>query len=49
MNISISRDGVEIREWTEGEVREFYKEGRLIATDCYWKEGMSDGIGLGVS
>jgi hypothetical protein len=47
MNISISRDGVEIGEWTEGEVRDFYKEGRLIATDCFWKEGMSEWDSLG--
>lgn len=41
MNISISRDGVEIGEWTEEEVRALYKDGRLVATDFYWREGMS--------
>lgn len=41
MNISISRDGAEIGEWTEEEVRVFYSEGRLVPTDLYWKEGMT--------
>ncbi len=41
MNISISRNGVEIGEWTEDEVRALYKDGRLVATDHYWREGMS--------
>jgi hypothetical protein len=45
--ISISRDGVEIGEWTEEEVRSLYKDGELIATDCYWKEGMSEWKELG--
>lgn len=39
--ISISRDGIEIGEWTETEVRGFYQEGRLVDTDCYWTEGMT--------
>jgi len=42
MNISISRDGTEIGEWTEEEVRSFYQEGRLIDTDLYWMSGMSE-------
>jgi hypothetical protein len=42
MKISISRDGVEIGEWTEEEVRVFYSEGRLAAKDHYWKEGMTE-------
>lgn len=40
MNISISRDGVELGDWTEEEVRTFFNEGRLVGTDCYWREGM---------
>jgi hypothetical protein len=46
MNISVSRDGMEIGEWTEEEVRSFYAEGRLVATDCYWKEGMPEWASL---
>lgn len=42
MNISIIREGVEIGEWTEEEVRDFYREGRLLDTDFYWKEGMTE-------
>jgi hypothetical protein len=40
MNIRISRDDVEIGEWLEEEIRTFYLQGRLVATDLYWKEGM---------
>ena len=40
MNIRISRDDVEIGEWLEEEIRTFYLQGRLVATDFYWKEGM---------
>jgi hypothetical protein len=47
MNISISRDGVEIGEWTEEKVRSLYSEGELKATDHYWKEGMSEWKELG--
>ena len=47
MNISISRDGIEIGEWTEEQVHSLYKEGELIATDHYWKEGMSEWKELG--
>jgi len=42
MNISICRDGVEIGEWSEDEVKGFFAEGRLLATDYYWKEGMAE-------
>jgi hypothetical protein len=42
VNISISRDGVEIGDWTEEEVRTFFNEGRLVGTDYYWREGMSE-------
>jgi hypothetical protein len=42
MNISISRDGTEIGEWTEEEIRIFHKEGRLVDTDLYWTEGMTE-------
>jgi len=42
MKISISRNGTELGEWTEEEVRSFYKEGQLVATDYYWKEGMAE-------
>jgi hypothetical protein len=46
MNISIIRNGVEIGEWTEEEVREFYREGRLVDTDSYWREGMNEWTSL---
>jgi len=42
VNISISRDGIEIGEWTEEEVRSFYKEGRLVDTDYFWRQGMTE-------
>ena len=42
MNISISRDGAEIGEWTEERVCSLYKEGQLLPTDLYWKEGMAE-------
>ncbi len=47
MNISISRDGVEIGEWTEEDVRALYAQGQLLATDFYWKEGMAEWKELG--
>jgi hypothetical protein len=47
MNISISRDGTEIGEWTEEDVRALYAEGQLLPTDFYWKEGMSEWKELG--
>jgi hypothetical protein len=46
MNISISRDGAEIGEWTEEQVLSFYKEGQLLPTDYYWKEGMTEWVQL---
>jgi hypothetical protein len=42
MNVSISRDGVELGEWSEEQVRASYKEGHLLPTDHYWKEGMTE-------
>jgi len=42
MKISISRDGVEIGEWPENDVRTFYREGSLLGTDYYWREGMEE-------
>src|ERR1039458_9182309 len=42
MNISISRDGKKIGEWSEEDVRGFYQEGRLIDTDCFCREGMTE-------
>ncbi len=42
MNVSISRNGTEIGEWTEDQVRALLKEGQLLATDYYWKEGMTE-------
>lgn len=41
MKISISRAGVELGEWAAEEIEKFYKEGRLIEGDFFWKEGMS--------
>lgn len=41
MNVSISRNGAEIGEWPEDEVRTLYKNGKLLPTDYYWKEGMT--------
>ena len=42
MNVSISRNGTEIGEWTEDQVRALLKEGQLLASDHYWKEGMTE-------
>jgi hypothetical protein len=42
MTVSISRDGVELGEWPEEEIRLYFKEGRLLPTDHYWKEGMTE-------
>jgi hypothetical protein len=41
MNITIVRDGVTLGEWAEDEVRLFLSQGRIVATDFYWKPGMS--------
>jgi hypothetical protein len=40
MHVHIARNGVEIGEWTEKQVRAFYAEGRLVKTDTYWTVGM---------
>ena len=42
MKISISREGVEIGEWPQNEVKSLYDSGKLVGTDFYWHEGMSD-------
>jgi hypothetical protein len=42
MNVSISRNGIEIGEWREDQVRSLYKDGQLLPTDYYWKEGMTE-------
>ncbi|MCE0497763.1 MAG: DUF4339 domain-containing protein [Methylacidiphilales bacterium] len=47
MNLSISRDGSEIGEWTEEDVRTLYAQGDLLPTDFYWKEGMAEWKELG--
>jgi hypothetical protein len=41
MSIKINRDGVELGQWPENEIREFYAEGRLVDSDLFWREGMS--------
>ena len=41
MQISIARDGHEIGAWTEQEIRRLYRDGQLLPTDHYWREGMS--------
>ncbi len=40
--IYVSREGLQIGNWSETEVRDFFKEGKLISTDLYWKEDMTD-------
>jgi len=42
MKISIGRNGTEIGEWPAEEIRSFYQEGRLVDTDCYWTDGMTE-------
>lgn len=42
MNVSISRDGKELGEWPQEEVRSLYSKGKLLPTDHYWKEGMTE-------
>jgi len=39
--ISITRDGIEIGEWPETEVRARYQQGDLAGTDFYWMPGMT--------
>jgi NOL1/NOP2/fmu family ribosome biogenesis protein len=46
MNISICRNGVEIGEWPEEQVRSLYQAGELRPTDHYWKAGMPEWIEL---
>ena len=41
MNIRISRDDVELGAWPEEEIRTYYLQGRLVATDLYWQEEAS--------
>ena len=48
MNVTIARDGTTLGEWTEAEVRRYFYEGRLVATDHYWKPGMSSWFPLNV-
>ena len=45
--LSVSRNGSEIGEWTEDEVRVLYAQGELFHTDCYWREGMAEWKQLG--
>src|SRR5260221_4427294 len=42
MKVSVSRDGTELGEWSEEDVRTYFREGKLLPTDFYWKEGMSE-------
>ncbi len=42
MRISIARDGHEIGTWSDEEVRLFYRMGRLVDSDFYWREGMAE-------
>jgi hypothetical protein len=39
MTINVSRDGEEIGQWSESEIREFVREGKLLETDFYWERG----------
>lgn len=42
MLVSIARDGQEIGEWNEDQVRTLYLDGQLLGTDMYWHEGMDE-------
>jgi hypothetical protein len=42
MQVFISRNGEQIGDWTETEVRHFYEAGQLLPTDHYWREGMPE-------
>jgi hypothetical protein len=42
MTISIVRDGAEIGEWPEDQVRAYIGNGQLVSSDLYWCEGMTD-------
>ena len=47
VNMSVSRNGLEIGAWTEAEVRRLCAEGKLLPTDNYWREGMGEWEPLG--
>jgi hypothetical protein len=38
----ISRNGEQIGSWTEEEVRHYFQAGQLVATDHYWRPGMTE-------
>jgi hypothetical protein len=40
--ISIVRDGAEIGDWPEDQVRDHFQNGQLVSTDLYWHEGMAE-------
>ncbi len=40
--LTIYRDGSQLGEWLETEVRELYKDGLLLPGDLFWREGMKD-------
>ena len=40
VKVFISRDGVQLGTWNDGEVRHYFQTGNLIGTDHYWHEGM---------
>jgi hypothetical protein len=40
--ISIARDGFEIGEWPEQDMRHLLAQGFLKNTDLYWKQGMAE-------
>jgi hypothetical protein len=42
VTMCISRDGQQIGDWTELEVRALYKEGKLLPTDLYWRKGTNE-------
>ena len=46
MKTSIMRGGFVLGAWTDEEIRDFYREGRLVDTDCYWMEGSTRWIPL---
>ena len=46
MNIIIARDGAKLGEFSEEQVRLFFKQGQLVATDLYWHHGMPQWLPL---
>jgi hypothetical protein len=46
MNYTINRDGQEIGQYSEAEVRAHLASGTLLPTDLAWREGLSDWIPL---